>query len=273
MSVEVSVIIINYNTFSLTCQCIDSVMQQTQNVVYEIIVVDNASTEINPQEFKNRYHDKIRLVTNASNIGFAAGNNAGIEYARGKFILLLNSDTVLKNNAILLCMQRLEVQPLTAAISARLEYPDGTVQHCCQRFPSVKYKLMELMRLQKFVSKRVGGRWLLGSFFDHNEFIYPDWIWGTFFMFPKAMLQLLPGNKLADDFFMYGEDIQWCKEFSRLGYRVAFNPEARVVHYVGKSGGARHAMMDQNMSAFMNKYYSLSERSMIKFLDSILIRS
>src|SRR6187551_458695 len=98
---DVSIIIINYNTFDLTSNCIRSVVEQTKNVSYEIILVDNASVEKDAVEFSNIF-PQIVLVKSSTNLGFAKGCNLGIEHSKGDYILLLNSDTVLVNNAVLL---------------------------------------------------------------------------------------------------------------------------------------------------------------------------
>lgn len=268
---EVSVIIVNYNTFDLTCLSIQSVIEKTNGLTYEIIVVDNASDEISPQEFKNKFPE-IQLIVNSANEGFAKGNNLGIVRATGEYIILLNSDAMLKNNAIAICRNSLQQHPSVGAMAARLEYPDGRIQHNCQRFPSIKYKLIELLRLQKIISKKRGGRLLLGPFFDYNDFIYVDWIWGTFFMFPRSILKQMPEHRLPDEFFMYGEDVQWCMEFNKLGYLIAFNPTSHVIHYMGKSGGAKSELMKSNMDTIMRKYYSFFNRKIIDWLDWLLIK-
>lgn len=267
---DISVIIINYNTFELTCSCITSVMEQACDYTYEVILVDNASTEIRSSAFLERF-PSITLIESPVNVGFAKGNNLGILRAHGEYILLLNSDTVLKNDAIGICLSFLGADPSVAVVSGRLEYPDGQVQHNCQRFPSMRYKLFELFRLQKLLPKRVGGKILLGSFFDHNSVAYPDWVWGTFFMFDRALLKKLPGEKLADDFFMYVEDVQWCMDFRRLGYKVAFQPMAKILHYGGKSGGLKPELMHTNEKRFMHLYYSRAERFFIRILDRFLL--
>src|SRR5690606_31668768 len=115
-------------------------------------------------------------------------------------------------------------------VSARLVYPDGRHQSVAQRFPSVKYQLAELLRLQKLMPRKQAGRFLLGPFFDHKENVKADWVWGAYFFFRAAILKQLPGGKLDDSFFMYNEDIQWCLDIRRLGYEVHFCAETEVVH-------------------------------------------
>jgi GT2 family glycosyltransferase len=270
--VDVSIVIINFNTYKLTTECIKSVQALTHNVSFEIILVDNASTEVDAKVFAEKF-PTITLVRSLQNIGFAKGNNLGIEKAKGKFVLLLNSDTIFLNNVVNILRDFLQGHPSVAAVGGRLEYPNGEPQHCCQRFPSVRYKLFELLRLQKILSRKLSGRILLGFFFDYQSIAYPDWIWGTCFMFRRELLQLLPDQKLADDFFMYGEDVQWCLEYRKLGHRVAFEPAARIVHYMGKSGAIKSGMMKKNMQELMNRYYSKFHQRCIRFLDKLLTPS
>lgn len=267
--VDISIVIINYNTFELTCQCIQSVIEKSQGSVCEIILVDNASTERPPQGFKEKF-PQIKLVENSINVGFAKGNNLGISIAKGEYILLLNSDTLLRNDVPTILQQFLVRHPQVAAVSGRLEYADGTVQHNCQRFPSIRYQLYELFRLQKLMPKKWGGKILFGAFFAHDSVAYPDWIWGTCFMFRKKLLGRLHNRKLADDLFMYGEDMQWCLEFRNIGYQVAFEPAAIVVHLMGKSGAKKNDLMEQNENWLMNKYYSKIEMKIINSLNRLL---
>jgi GT2 family glycosyltransferase len=267
---DVSVIILNYNTFELTCDCIKSVFEKTSQCSFEIIVVDNASTDRDPKDFIKLF-PTIKLVVNEENTGFAKGNNAGIAVASGEYVLLLNSDTELLNNAILYCLQSIKKHPSLSAVTCRLLYPDGTVQHNCQRFPSVGHRLFELLRLQKVLPRKVAGRILLGYFFDYRSWTYPDWIWGTFFMFRRSLLGVLQNGKLAEDFFMYVEDMQWCKEFRKLGYDVAFEPRGEVVHYMGKSKANRDALMEVNVKKFLKRYHSPLEIFMLATLDRWLV--
>lgn len=266
---DVSIVILNYNTFTLTCKCIASVIEFTSGIDYEIILVDNNSTDVPVSEFRRRFPE-IKVVESQVNVGFAKGNNLGIAKANGKYVLLLNSDAMFLNNVILILKNFLLKNSSVAVVSGRLEYPDGTVQNNCQRFPSIRYKVFELLRLQKLLPRGAGGKILLGFFFDHNEVAFPDWVWGTCFMFQKDTLSSLPGGKLADEFFMYGEDVQWCFEFRKLGYRIGFEPAARILHLVGKSGGKKLELMEQNMRILSSRYYSVLHLRIIRILDSLL---
>lgn len=266
---DVSVVILNYNTFDLTCKCIRAVKEHSYGITYEIILVDNASTECTPRKFLDEFAD-IKLIANQENLGFAGGNNTGITAASGRYILLLNSDTASTNNILKILATYLDQHQRAAVVSGKLIYPNGKHQSVCQRFPSVKHKLTELFRLHKFMSRQKAGRLLLGAFFDCNENAIVDWVWGTCFMFRKELLNDLPHKKLDEQFFMYGEDIQWCMDFRKLGHEIHFCHEAIAVHYLGSSQGKSNEMIAQNHRAFLQRNYSAPKRWMISCLDRLL---
>jgi GT2 family glycosyltransferase len=232
--VQVSVIIVNYNTFELTSEAIASIEQQTRGVSYEIIVVDNASTECDPGQFTERF-PKVKLVRNPANSGFAKGNNLGIKQASGETILLFNSDAACLNDALTLTYQVLQAELRVGLTTARLEYPTGAIQPSCGRFPSVGLQLLELTRLQKVLSAEQKGQLLQGTFFDYTTPLYPDWVWGTYFHLRREVLDRMPGQQLADDFFMYAEDLQWSYTVRKLGYEIKYVPNAHVLHHFSQS--------------------------------------
>lgn len=266
---DISIIVINYNTFELTCQCIRSIEKNLVKSSYEIILVDNGSTEITPSQFLLLF-PHIVLIENKKNEGFARGNNIGIKRSSGDYVLLLNSDTEFMNDAATVCLEFLMNHPKVAVAGAALYYPNGLVQHSCQRFPSVSVKLFEFLRLQKLFTRKISSRILLGYFFDHSDMIYSDWIWGTFFMFKKSILNKLKEKKLADDFFMYLEDMQWCMEFNKLGYKIAYIPQAKVTHHMGMSKASKSDLIEANTKTFMNLYYSKFQQIGIQILDQLL---
>jgi len=233
----VSVIILNYNTFELTCRCIQSVFEKTDGIDFEVIVVDNASVECLPQLFKKQF-PAIILVESSVNLGFAGGNNLGLKTAKGDYILLLNSDTELVNNAIAIAYQRMKNDAKIGALSTKLIYPDGRIQPTANRFPSLKTELRELLRLNKLLSPEQRIETFLGAQFDHQTERECDWIWGAFFMLKRQIINQFPQQKLHDNFFMYAEDVQWCFAIKRLGYKVLYYPEAVVIHYLAGSATA-----------------------------------
>ncbi|WP_019947780.1 glycosyltransferase family 2 protein [Hymenobacter aerophilus] len=244
--VQVSVIIINYNTFRLTSEAIASIQQHTKGVSYEIIVVDNASTECDPGRFTEQF-PTVRLVRNPENSGFAKGNNLGIQHAQGETILLFNSDAAVLNDALAITYRTLVAESRMGVTTGRLEYPDGRLQPQCGRFPSLRLQLVELLRLQKALSAQRRGEVLLGTFFDHDKPFRPDWVWGTYFHVKRHVIEQLPGGKLPDDFFMYAEDLQWCYAIRKLGYDIQYLPEAHILHHFSQSTKQEKKLNQANM--------------------------
>ena len=275
--IQVSVIIINYNTFRLTCEAIASIQQHARGVSYEIIVVDNASTECDPGLFVEEF-PAVRLVRNPENSGFAKGNNLGIQHAAGETILLFNSDAAVLNDALTLTYRALVADPRVGITTGRLQYPDGRLQPQCGRFPSMRLQMVELLRLQKLLSAQRRGELLLGTFFDHHAPFRPDWVWGTYFHIKRQVIAELPGGKLPDDFFMYSEDLQWCYAVRKLGYSIQYLPEAHILHHFSQSTRQEKKLNQANMilrneDTFLRREYgrlATSSYYMAKMLNLLL---
>ena len=266
----ISIIILNYNTFDLTCQCISSIYEYTKNIDFEIIVVDNASTVDDPDKFLELF-PKIKLVKNTENRGFAGGCNDGIKVAKGDTILLLNSDTKLLNDAISITYDFLNTHPNVGIVTCRLENEDGSPQNNCYHFPSISKTLIELLRLQKFFPKSNLKKTLYGYFFDYDNIAYPDYIWGAFFMFPKKLLNIFPKQLLPETFWMYFEDMEWCWLARQAGYEIAFVPNGKVLHYGGKNHNPKALkMMNDNFNQFLKLYYNKMHAWIIIRLIKIL---
>lgn len=226
----VSIIIINYNSFSLTSDCIRSVIGYTKGISYEIILVDNASAECDPGRFLVEFPG-IKLIRSDRNGGFAYGNNLGLKAATGDIILLLNSDTVLTEDSISQSARYLLSHPNAGVVSCRMTYPDGRIQYTARRFRSISWELLDLFRFIPLLmpySKRAER--MLGKYFRHDTNLEADWLNGAFFMFPRKIIAQLPGHQLDDRFFMYGEDQLWCEQFRNLGYRQHFFADTTIIH-------------------------------------------
>ena len=231
----VSIIVINYNTFDFTVACIRSIQFFTKAVPYEIILVDNASTEKNPDEFLQIFPN-IRLIKSTVNSGFSKGNNLGIDYATGNIILLLNSDTYLIEDAISKAMLFLAAHPEIGVLSVSLKYPDGRPQHYTRRFRSITNELLDMLRpLLYLLPYRRRARMMLNQYYNGDFDVAADWIGGAFFMFPAKVLQQLPGGRLDERYFMYGEDQLWCYQIAQVGYKCYNYSGTSVVHIEGGS--------------------------------------
>jgi GT2 family glycosyltransferase len=286
---KVSVIIINYNTFALTCNCIRSIKEYTRGIQYEIILVDNASSECNADLFLQEF-PFLHLVKSPLNGGFAKGNNMGIEKATGDYMLLLNSDTLLKEDSISKCIEYLENQSKAGVLGCRMTYPDGKVQHSARRFRSISWELLDLFRFIPWLMPyTIRVKRMLGKYFRHDENMPCDWVNGAFFLFPKKIVDQIPGHKLDDRFFMYGEDQLWCEQVKSLGYQVRFYSGTTILHInsgstdITKQLGLRKKMMKNELEImrlrkgtgfyyFMFKMIYVSKEGARNFIKSIVFR-
>lgn len=226
---HLSIIIINYNTFELTSNCIRSIYEKLVDVDFEVVLVDNNSTQRNADDFLIEF-PQINLIKNPINNGFAGGNNLGISKSKGQYILLLNSDTELLNNAPKLTLDYLITNPDIGIISAKLLNPDGTYQYNCRRFRGISWELLEIFRIEKWINPQKYGQRMLHHYFDGSKSLHCDWVFGAYMMFDRSILEKLPNNKLDERYFMYGEDTLWCLQFSKLGYKTFFLVDALVMH-------------------------------------------
>jgi GT2 family glycosyltransferase len=234
--VSVSIIIVNYNSYNFTLECIKSIVKMTNDISYEIIVVDNASLNFNENKLL-QLSENIRVIINTDNLGFAKANNIGVENSQGEAILLLNNDTILLNDAISTCYYKLKEDKSLGTIGCKLLNENLTWQKSFYEFPTLKTQLRKLLRIKD-------------SSVNGDSANYVPWLTGAFLMFRKSSLQLFQDTKLDEDFFMYCEDIQWGLQFRKNGLKALYYPTGEVVHYQGKSSN-----FDDDFNKKIKYYY------------------
>lgn len=231
---DVSIIIINYNSIEYTKKCIKSVLQFSDSFSYEIILIDNGSENFNREEIVWLFGN-IKIFENAVNQGFARAVNQGIRVSGGEFILLLNNDTKLKENSILKCLNILKKNKNLGFISPRVIHEDGSIQHVANSFPGIIKELIELFRINRFLSKKQLSDIFAGRFFDHRTNRVTDWVWGTFLMFPGNLVNIFKDHRLPEEYFMYYEDLQWCYQAKKAGYLTYYYADTEIIHYLSRS--------------------------------------
>lgn len=235
MSKQLSIIIINYNTLSLTRQCIASVFKYCDEAEFELIVVDNASTKEDPTTLIQDF-PAIKLIRNKSNNGFAGGNNLGIAHASSPHILLLNSDTYFIEESIKKAVQTLQENPKIGVVGVQLVYENGTYQNNARSFRSITKELLEINRyLLAFLPYKIRSQFMLNQFFKGDYNTACDWVSGAYLMFRKKDLDAFTKHQLDERFFMYGEDHLWCYQFKKAGLSTYFLTSPKVVHIANAS--------------------------------------
>ncbi len=250
-----SVLIVNWNVRDLLRRCLQSVIAHSSTVPLEIIVVDNGSTDGSGEMVRTEF-PQVYLIANPDNRGFPAANNQGLAVARGRYVLLLNPDTEVMGAALETMVAFADAHPDVGVVGPQLLNPDGTVQSSRRRFPTLATALFESTWLQPCAPRRLLARYYVLDRPD-NEIQDVDWVTGAALMARREAIEQV--GPLDEGFFMYSEELDWCRRFRRAGWRVVYLPTARIVHYVGKSSEqvlpARHIRFQTSKVRYFRKYH------------------
>ncbi len=237
---DVSVIIVNWNTKRLLQDCLESLYVQGGNVDTEVIVVDNASTDGSVEMVRDDF-ESVKLIENMENRGFAAANNQGMAAAKGRYVLLLNSDTVVLDNAVARTVNFADAHPRAAVTGCRVLNADGTLQPTCFMFPSTLNMLLSSTYLYKlFPGSRFFGRERM-TWWDRNDVRQVDVVTGCFMLVRREAIDQV--GMMDERFFMYAEETDWCYRFKESSWDVIFTPVARIIHLGGQSTAKRPVAM------------------------------
>jgi GT2 family glycosyltransferase len=225
---DISIIIVNWNTKALLLGCLHSLMLSVGNVSNEIIVVDNASSDGSVETVRQQY-PYVTIIQNNQNLGFAKANNIGIRQSKGRYICLINSDVIVKSHSLEQMHSYMDQNPTVGILGPKLLWPDLTLQLSCRSFPSLWNNLTSATGLTKLFPKSKLFCAEHMAFFEHDSIRKVDALTGAFLMVRAEAISRV--GLLDEDFFMYGEETDWCKRFWKADYEVAFFPEAEVIHY------------------------------------------
>lgn len=224
---DVSIVIVSYNTSELTLQTIASIYEKTNGIAFEIIVVDNASSDDTLLQINERFPN-VKVVASRENLGFGRANNLGAKHAKGKYLLLLNPDTKLINNAIRIMFDYIERSSNVGICGGNLYDADGKPTHSYSNvMPSIKMELFSFLGSK--ISKILG-------FEQFNKTDKPKkvaYITGADLMISKQVFDIVKG--FDPDFFMYFEETELTHRVRKMGYSVVNVPAAKIIHFEGKS--------------------------------------
>jgi GT2 family glycosyltransferase len=235
---DLSVVIVSFNTRELLDQCLRSVAAATAPAGgLEVVVVDNASTD-GSVEMVRAEHPQVRLLVNEANRGFAAASNQGAVMASSRVLLFLNSDTVLAPESLVEPLAYLSGHAEIGALTVKLVYPDGRRDPDNHRgFPTPWNAFCHFTGLSRiFPRSRLFGAYYRG-YDDFDQVHAVDVIAGSFMMMPRPVYEKVGG--WDEDYFFYGEDIDLCYRIHQAGYQVIYYPAVEILHYKGASSGLR----------------------------------
>ena len=271
LRLDLSISIVNWNTKDLLRDCLKSIYENTHGIDYEIFVADNASTD-GSSEMVEREFPQVKLIKNKENVGFAKANNQIIKESRANFVLLLNPDTVILDNAIGKMVRFMWSHSEVGAVGPKLLNPDGTIQFVCGRsFPTLSAVFFEKSLLSTlFPHNRITGKYYMG-YWNHDDTREVDLLSGACMMVRRQTINEV--GLMDEQFFMYGEDVDWCYRIKQAGWKIYLLADAQVTHLGGQSvevlDDRGRVASYQSMQKYFRKYYPKVPLLTLKLLSII----
>jgi len=274
--VKLSIIILSWNTAKLLRQCLESLMNElivNELINSEVIVVDNGSTDESVREVKNLKLEfenqlklkncKLQVIENKTNLGFSKGNNVGIKAAAGEYVMLLNSDTIVKEGALKNLVNFLDENPNVDIVGPKLLNADGSVQANCGRFPSLPVCLVMLFK------EHFGGSDFVRCSPPKTQEV--DWLMGAAFVARKKVFEKIGG--LDEKIFMYMEEVEWFYRAKLAGFKACFYNGAEIIH-LGRgssSSGKKEPILNiyRGLIYFYQKHKNPFELMILKIMLKI----
>jgi len=228
---SISIVIVSFNVEKLLKECIESIYAETRDAAFDIWVVDNNSRDNSVQMVRDNFPE-VHVIDNDENVGFPKANNQAVVQSQSDYVLLLNPDTIIQDRAIDKMVAFMDSDPKVGVSGCRVLNEDGSLQLACRRsIPTPKvafYRLSGLSRL--FPNSKTMAKYNL-TYLDPNEPNEVDAVSGAFLLIRKDVVDAI--GVLDENFFIYGEDMDWCIRAKHAGWKVMYYPDARILHYKG----------------------------------------
>jgi len=245
--------------------CLQSVERGRGSLDVEVIVVDGGSADGSPQMVADEF-PWARLIARPDNVGFPKGNNLGIAKANGRYILLLNPDAEIVGDALPLMVEFLQTHPDVGGLGPLLLNPDGSVQSSRRRFPTLVTGLVESARLEWLAPGAL--RRYYAQDLPDDETADVDWVVGACLLVRQEAAAQIGG--MDEAYFMYSEELDWCRRLKDAGWRIVYHPAAQVIHHVGKSSEqavtARHIHFNRAKLRYFRKYHGRFAANLIRIV-------
>jgi hypothetical protein len=229
---DVSIIIVAWNVRKLLYDCLKSVYDQTEGIDFEVIYVDNASKDGSVEMVKREF-PKVRIIENERNEGFIKANTQGIGIAKGRYVLLLNSDTLVLDNAIAKTVKFADEHPEAAVFGCRVLNPDRSLQRNCFMYPSLLNMFLSATYLYKvFPKSRFFGKEYM-TWWHYNDVREVETVCGSFSLVRNEAIKQV--GFMDERYFLYGDDPDWCYRFRKSGWKIMFTPDSQIIHYGDQS--------------------------------------
>ena len=232
MAIDISVLIISFNTRDRLRECLEALRAQTGGLCFETVVLDNASRDGSADMVSAEFKE-VKLVRSEINLGFGNGNNRGLEQTQGRYVVLLNSDAILPPATLSMALAHMDEEPKAGMGGGRLLAPDGGWQPSARSFPSLLDEFLNLSGLAaRFPKSRFFGRFDR-TWADPGQAANVDWVPGAFAIIRRELIESI--GFFDPRFFLYYEEVDLCRRIKAAGFSVRYWPDLRVCHIGGES--------------------------------------
>jgi len=231
--IDLSIIIVNWNTRDLLCNCLESVFYHTKDISFEVLVVDNASADESTAVVNTRF-PQVKLIANNKNVGFTRANNQALPQCQGRYILLLNPDTVVLNGALHKLLLFMDSHPEVGVCGPHIIQPDGTARtESCGFQPTLRTMFAHYLFLSRlFANTRFFRGVHLISKNRTTEPLEVEWVSGACMMVRRSALSKVG---FLDESLFFGDDFEWCARFQAQNWQIYYVPQASIIHYTGSA--------------------------------------
>ncbi|MGA2968106.1 MAG: glycosyltransferase family 2 protein [Candidatus Levyibacteriota bacterium] len=256
---DLSIIIVSYNTKEFLNGCLESIYQTTKNINFEVIVVDNASSDGTVKALRKLKNENLNLIENKKNLGFSKANNLGVKKASGRYLLFLNPDIVVHPETLQGMVQFMDQHQDSGAATCKLLLPNGKVDDASHRgFPTPWNSFCHFLGLAKIFGKtKLFGGYNL-EYLDLAKTHQIDALAGAFMLVRKKAGE--EAGWWDEDYFFYGEDLDFCLMLEQNGWKIYYVPEYSALHYKGVSGGIKRVSKDITTADEQTRIKSQKER-------------
>lgn len=252
---DLSIIIVSWNVRDLLAACLESILRSAPGLTIEIIVVDSASEDGTVDMLRQRF-PQVSLLPQTANIGFTRGSNIGLAAAQGRYLLLLNPDTEIIEDALSRMVTYLDEHPAVGIVGPHTLNGDGSYQSTRRRFPTIALGFFESTWLQPYAPRMMMDRFYVRDV-PEDATLKVDWVQGSALMARREVYAQIGG--LDEGYIMFSEELDWCKRAVLSGWRVAYLGSAYITHHGGKSTdqviARKHIHFQESKLRYYRKYH------------------
>jgi N-acetylglucosaminyl-diphospho-decaprenol L-rhamnosyltransferase len=263
---DLSIIIVSWHVRDLLRTCLAS-LQAGSGVTTEVIVIDNASADGSAEMVAHEY-PAVHLIRNPDNRGFTQANNQGLALCRGRYVLFLNPDTQVVGDALRTMVSYMDAHPETGALGPQLRFGDGTPQSSRRRFPTFAVALFESSPVAWHWPNNRWARWYHLAEQPDDCVQTVDWVVGAALLARRAVLDQIGG--FDEGYFMYSEELDWCRRAVANGWQIVYLPTALIIHHEGKSSeqavAARHIHFQTSKVRYFRKFHGPLPATILRLL-------